>query len=190
MATCQLYRHFDDEGQLLYVGISLSAVNRLSQHKGSAQWFSKIAEVRVEKFSTREEALAAEKAAIISEKPKFNIKCANLKGTQMLKNEIKPVTEFSLVGRFFHVFREEGFVNLQGVVRSKIDDRNYLVQLFSWFDGSPTELFIVPIEQMIARDIRDNRKPNCWQFYEDAEHMNFFYEYSSPNAQADKAMES
>lgn len=35
--ACQLYRHYDPAGALLYIGISLSAVARLSQH-GDKPW--------------------------------------------------------------------------------------------------------------------------------------------------------
>lgn len=68
-----LYRHFDGNQVLLYVGISLSAVARLGQHMGSAHWALKIARVEVEWFPTRELALAAEKHAIQTEMPLHNI---------------------------------------------------------------------------------------------------------------------
>lgn len=66
-----LYRHYDADGVLLYVGISLSAVNRLSQHK-SSPWFDRIARVQIEPFKTRDEALDAETHAIQHERPLFN----------------------------------------------------------------------------------------------------------------------
>lgn len=69
----QLYRHFDEDNKLLYVGISLSTFNRLSQHKDHSDWFKKIKNVTIEHFQTREEAMAAERNAIKSENPKFNI---------------------------------------------------------------------------------------------------------------------
>ena len=69
----QLYRHFDVERKLLYVGISLNTFARLSQHKDHAQWFEKVAVVSIEHFETREEAMAAERSAIKMESPKFNI---------------------------------------------------------------------------------------------------------------------
>lgn len=68
-----LYRHFDSNGELLYIGISLSAVQRLSQHKQTAHWFKDIAKVEIEHFSSPETAHAAEVEAIAIEKPKFNI---------------------------------------------------------------------------------------------------------------------
>ena len=69
-----LYRHFDSSGSLLYVGQSLSAINRLSQHKDCSHWFNQIAVVKIEHFQRREEVLAAERTAIIKENPRFNVK--------------------------------------------------------------------------------------------------------------------
>ena len=69
-----LYRHFNEAGALLYVGISLSAVNRLSAHSQKAPWFSEIARIEIEKFDTREAAQAAEKQAIAREKPRYNVR--------------------------------------------------------------------------------------------------------------------
>src|SRR6516165_2240870 len=71
--ACQLYRHFDGNGQLLYVGISLSTVSRLSQHRHGSDWFAEIRNVTIEDFPTREAAVAAEQAAIAAEKPRYNL---------------------------------------------------------------------------------------------------------------------
>ena len=67
-----LYRHFDAENSLLYVGISLSAINRLSQHRRSA-WADQIVNVKVEQYPSRHAALVAEFIAIQTECPKHNI---------------------------------------------------------------------------------------------------------------------
>lgn len=71
---CQLYRHFDASGALLYVGISLSAFSRLAQHREHSHWFSKIEKVTIEHFSTRVAAIEAERKAIFDEKPLHNIR--------------------------------------------------------------------------------------------------------------------
>jgi predicted GIY-YIG superfamily endonuclease len=68
-----LYRHFDKDGILLYVGISLNHMARLGQHKAASSWFEKIATVTIEQFETRPEALRAETNAIVNEKPLHNI---------------------------------------------------------------------------------------------------------------------
>ena len=68
-----LYRHFDKNGALLYVGISLSALNRLGQHCDHSAWYNSISRVEIETFEARELALEAEAKAIFNEKPKHNI---------------------------------------------------------------------------------------------------------------------
>jgi predicted GIY-YIG superfamily endonuclease len=68
-----LYRHFNADGKLLYVGISLSALQRLSQHADHSDWYNKISRVEMEHFSDRPSAMAAEKKAVISEGPLYNI---------------------------------------------------------------------------------------------------------------------
>lgn len=69
----ELYRHFDAHDNLLYVGISLSTVSRLSQHKDHSHWFKEISKVTIQRFTTREDALKAEMLAVGSENPKCNI---------------------------------------------------------------------------------------------------------------------
>lgn len=71
-----LYRHFDMEGRLLYVGISISAMKRLGQHKVHSHWFQQIASMTIESFDTRAAAIDAETRAIMTEKPLHNIKHA------------------------------------------------------------------------------------------------------------------
>lgn len=68
-----LYRHFDKAGKLLYVGISLSTSVRLLQHRNNSQWFNEIATITIEKFEDRKSAAKAEKEAIRSEAPRYNI---------------------------------------------------------------------------------------------------------------------
>lgn len=68
-----LYRHFDADDRLLYVGVSLSTVHRLGQHKDHSHWFEKITKITIERFDSREESLDAETAAIQFERPLYNI---------------------------------------------------------------------------------------------------------------------
>lgn len=71
----QLYRHFDAAGRLLYVGISLHALHRLAQHRGSP-WYAQIARVDIEVHPSRTAALCAEARAIAQERPLFNVRGA------------------------------------------------------------------------------------------------------------------
>lgn len=67
-----LYRHFGKNDELLYVGISLSAVARLEAHRTSSDWFGDITKITIAQFATREEALDAEAVAINVEEPRHN----------------------------------------------------------------------------------------------------------------------
>jgi len=69
-----LYRHFDSDGRLLYVGITNSAVARINQHMKTARWAEDIRSVEIEWFETRADAIDAEDRAIASENPVFNIR--------------------------------------------------------------------------------------------------------------------
>lgn len=71
-AECALYRHFDAGGNLLYVGISISAARRLGEHQRSA-WARQISLVTVEWLPSRADAERREMLAIREEKPKFNV---------------------------------------------------------------------------------------------------------------------
>lgn len=68
----ELYRHWDKDGNLLYVGISKSTMARLCQHAENAHWYERIVNVTIERFPTRAEAEAAERAAIKAENPLHN----------------------------------------------------------------------------------------------------------------------
>lgn len=67
----ELYRHYDAAGRLLYVGISLDATVRLQGHRVKS-WFDLVSFITIERFSTRTEALTAERDAILKEEPEFN----------------------------------------------------------------------------------------------------------------------
>lgn len=68
-----LYRHYDKNGVILYIGITNNHLIRLITHSKDAPWFYEIATVKIEHYQTREQAAAKEKEAIIKELPLYNI---------------------------------------------------------------------------------------------------------------------
>lgn len=68
-----LYRFYDADDDLLYVGISHNPWTRWSQHKGDKAWAMDVTHQTIEWFETREEALEAERCAIIDEDPTYNV---------------------------------------------------------------------------------------------------------------------
>jgi len=85
-----LYRHFDKNDNLLYVGISVDPLNRLKDHKQQAIWFEQISRVDIEKFDNRKDVIRAEIEAIRNEAPVFNVKYNNpIKPKTNIKSKIK-----------------------------------------------------------------------------------------------------
>ena len=68
-----LYRYFDAEGRLLYVGITIMPMSRQKDHKAGSAWYPDFSYQTVEKYRTRADAMKAEREAIKSEKPMHNI---------------------------------------------------------------------------------------------------------------------
>lgn len=69
---CALYRHFDADDLLLYLGISDNPVQRGKDHARDSDWVQYAVRAEVTWHSSRAEALAAEAAAIVAERPLFN----------------------------------------------------------------------------------------------------------------------
>jgi hypothetical protein len=68
-----VYRHFDAQGRLLYVGRSNNWADRTRSHRKYSHWFKSVANMSVEHFDTHAQCVAAEAEAIRRERPLFNI---------------------------------------------------------------------------------------------------------------------
>jgi len=68
-----LYRLYDKDGELLYVGITSDVVSRMAGHRADKFWWEEVAEKRFEYMESRAELEAAERIAIIRERPLYNI---------------------------------------------------------------------------------------------------------------------
>ena len=171
-STTDLYRYFDAEGRLLYVGISFSAIARAAQHREDKGWWQDVARMHVEHLPTRSDAVNAERHAIRTEQPLHNvvhngkISAAKLE-RQMRRNdpaEVRRVIKemeadtYTFVGKYFLTPPDEGefpCVNRQGRVVGEPSSETYVIQLYSWWDGRPTTQEIVSFDGMRG-----------WRFYE------------------------
>lgn len=68
-----LYRMFNRDGVLLYVGITNDPKERFKAHGGEKSWWSEVANVTVEHLPSRQHLQAAESNAITNERPLYNI---------------------------------------------------------------------------------------------------------------------
>jgi len=148
-----LYRQFDKENQLLYVGISLRYGRRIKEHYRGSAWFLDVTHIDLEWFDTREEALTAEYNAIKSEKPKCNkVHNSQQGGDEILRSEPR---EFQGMGaqvmRYLEksnkMFLSKGEVaNLVGVsnfyITNWIDEKK-LKPIYPFLPASKREAFYI-----------------------------------------------
>ena len=69
-----MYRFFDADGRLLYVGATYDLPTRIGAHRVNAFWWPLVARTRWQLFPTVEAALEAEREAIATEHPRFNVR--------------------------------------------------------------------------------------------------------------------
>lgn len=74
MTGACVYRAFNADDELLYVGITASPAGRFSQHNSVTDWWPEVAVLRIEHFDSREEAMIAENNAINTESPRHNVR--------------------------------------------------------------------------------------------------------------------
>jgi predicted GIY-YIG superfamily endonuclease len=87
--TQQLYRLYNADDELLYIGISLSAINRMTQHKANQPWWFEVATIKVETHEVDREAIATmEREAIIGECPRYNV--VHINGARRLAVKTTP----------------------------------------------------------------------------------------------------
>lgn len=73
MSAHVLYRFFDQDGDLLYVGITNNPGRRWSQHRADKPWWSEVHHIEMEHHADRESVLRAEATAIRAERPRHNV---------------------------------------------------------------------------------------------------------------------
>ncbi len=73
----------------------------------------------------------------------------------------------ALSGKCFHsLTKDKDKIHWQGVVVGQAEPGWYLVRLFSWLSGNPTQMTLVRFEEMVD-----------WIFYADSDEMNFSWKH-------------
>ncbi|MEP2955550.1 MAG: helix-turn-helix domain-containing protein [Sulfitobacter sp.] len=109
-----LYRHYDEAGVCLYIGITDDLSTRDKDHAKGADWHKLVARSETQWFNSRVEARAAETRAILQERPAHNRMSA-----------IKDPLSYGAIGmRLVELRAAEGltqseFASLIGVKRSR-----------------------------------------------------------------------
>ena len=71
-----LYRYYDADGTLLYIGIASDMARRSRQHASTSGWWPEAVKVVVEDVLTRKQAEILEACAIRAERPRHNVQHA------------------------------------------------------------------------------------------------------------------
>lgn len=72
MSAETLYRFYNKDNELLYVGITHRIPDRIGQHRKSKPW-QEVAKITLEHYPSRHDVLVAEVEAISEEDPKWNL---------------------------------------------------------------------------------------------------------------------
>ncbi len=177
MTTFTLYRFFDSEGCLLYVGMTVNPGRRMERHSGTKVWWLEVAEIRMEQHLTLDALRTAEREAIIAERPKYNIRMNG--GTvarphPVVGGKLIETPDDGLVGKWFHSYvipdpdddRQHATIDSRGYIREwqgQVTGREAAVlicQLYSWLDGEPTNQVLVELDDMLI-----------WRFFDTNEDM-------------------
>jgi len=158
--TTFLYKHYDKNGVLLYVGISLNHLHRLAQHRGGSFWFNDISRIDIEPYESREMALKAERDAIINNKPLHNIaKLSAEEHRKALEESIKDL-ERRMV-RFNPLYSISDVSQILSIGISKIK---------RWMESG--ELGWVPIGERITKHGKKvNKRITGWQLIDFLEYL-------------------
>lgn len=91
---CQqwLYRLYDADGALLYIGITERGYDRFAAHRTKQAWWSEVAQHTIQAYATRADVEIAERHAIYREKPRYNI-AHNSTGRRLYGTEPIPASE-------------------------------------------------------------------------------------------------
>lgn len=72
-SPCSLYRVYDANGQLLYVGITETGVSRFDSHRLHAKWWHQASRIELDHYPDRTIARSVEQACIDTWKPPYNL---------------------------------------------------------------------------------------------------------------------
>ena len=149
-----LYRFFSSSGDLLYVGITCNPARRFEKHGDTKDWWPEVVRIEMEHHPDRAGVLAAERAAVQAEKPKYNVRLQRSANVAALEPEsaVEPATDPAL-GLWFHSVKN-GEVGWQGQIIGLAGAEGYKVQLYDWLMGDPSNVKLVT-----------HREIEGWRFY-------------------------
>lgn len=95
-----VYRMFNSDGAVIYVGITNNLRARLRQHAGDKSWYGEVSRIESRAFDTRTEALEVEATLIRELTPRYNVAGNSLHAIEehvkYLLSQAPPLTDVQL----------------------------------------------------------------------------------------------
>lgn len=133
-----LYRFYSKKGPLLYVGITDNFERRYQQHKATARWWDEQGHHEKKVYVNRKWAEQAEREAIRTEQPVFNIRHNPRDGGGARK--VNPLS-----GAWFLGDAERSW---QGCILGEVAHEKYRVRIFRWMSGTAHSDRLVDLKDM------------------------------------------
>lgn len=177
-----LYRFYSQPGELLYVGITNNPPSRFVQHRTQKDWWTEVSRIDLQSFSTRDDLAAAEREAIKSEHPRYNV--THNRNGALSQRDTRPTTGLSdtqdssigcLIGKYFHTTtlcaKHGGRVaQWQGQIVGTPTSDLLLLQLFEWLMGEPSGQELITLADFVAKSPI---------LYDRSEDMHFSYKHGA-----------
>lgn len=142
-----LYRFFDSEDRLLYVGITCRPGVRFSEHSKEKTWWIEVDRITLEKFESRDELFNAEQVAIEKENPIYNVQRPRPPSPPTMADR-----SGDLRGKFFSA--PTGQV---GRITCRLGGSKCLMAV-EVYSGAPFDSFAVPAAEMEEWEFFDSRQ--------------------------------
>jgi len=165
MNKTTLYRYFDSEGQLLYVGITGDNTKRQSQHRRNSFWFGLIGSATFEHYDSRDEAFRAEAIAIRTEKPIHNIAMNNTQAEQSIY-----LDDFRLKLHLMQMFQDKDIDGKQ--FKPDAAHVEYSRELKSWGANLSDEAIVENLHEIIVDNMLGIRNFPCLNHCDECKKIN------------------
>lgn len=149
-----LYRLFNADGQLLYVGIAYDPKSRWYSHVNTSPWWPNVARKEVEWFEHRNAAVTAEMIAVRTEKPIHNVVWADdPKPHPKAPTRKRPAMSEEMKAKLAHaahVYRQAP-IDLKAAILTAYDGGKSVVEITRAIEHAYTADYV-------ARIVREHRK--------------------------------
>lgn len=146
------------KNKVLYVGMSSQGGARFFSpgHKMRPHLLKGDVDIEFRETESTEAALELETQLIKEFRPPHNVAKNDGRQIRNPRSDKNPKFSPSLAEKYFHSFTENDTLKWQGQILKEVAPGKFLIQLYSWIGGFPSDQMVISIDQMIQEK---------WKFY-------------------------